>query len=260
MSYGLAGIASNYYSNMYQQNKVAGKNNIGNFNEVLAAKGATGTNAVDATRTDEYLQYLKQKYGNVSIQSIGKDQASLDRVGKSMSGSDVIIAPNIFEQMANDIEKAAYYEQKIDYYFDTVIPRGMAMCAAQGLVFQPAGVVVHEDGTVTYITGCGDSPERVAEVNAINKAKQEKRAEQRKEQLERSQEATERQQAIIDEQIQNSNNEKQIFAQARNRQLLTSDTDAVTNTSGYVVSAVSAYENALNAISKTVTETEFGSV
>ena len=52
-------------------------------------------------------------------------------------------------------------------------------------------MVVHEDGSVTYIGGCGDSPERVAEVNAINKAKREKEAAQRKASIERSQEAAE---------------------------------------------------------------------
>ena len=65
--------------------------------------------------------------------------------------------------------------------------------AAQGLDYQPCGVVVHEDGSVTYIGGCADSPERVAEVNAINKAKREKEAAQRKVSMERSQEATEKQ-------------------------------------------------------------------
>ena len=38
---------------------------------------------------------------------------------------------------------------------------------------------------------CGDSPERVAEVNAINKAKREKEAAQRETSMERSQEAAE---------------------------------------------------------------------
>lgn len=48
--------------------------------------------------------------------------------------------------------------------------------------------MIHEDGTVTYIGGCSDSPERVAEVNAINKAKREKEAERRKAILEHSRE------------------------------------------------------------------------
>ena len=107
-----------------------------------------------------------------------------------MSGSDVVIAPNILEQMANDPEKAAYYEGKIDDFFNAT-PRLKAQFAAQGLDYQPCGVVVHEDGSVTYIGGCGDSPERVAEVNAINKAKREKEAAQRKAGMERSQEAAE---------------------------------------------------------------------
>ncbi len=66
-----------------------------------------------------------------------------------------------------------------------------ASFAAKGLVYEPGGVVVHEDGSVTYISGCSDSPERVREVNEINKAKREKEAAQRKASLERSQEAAE---------------------------------------------------------------------
>ena len=146
--------------------------------------------ATDTSKVDAYTEYLRSKYGNVSIQSVGKDQKSLDRVGKSMSGSDVVIAPNILEQMANDPEKAAYYEGKIDDFFNS-IPMLTASFAAKGLVYEPGGVVIHEDGSVTYISGCSDSPERVREVNEINKAKREKEAAQRKESLERSQEAAE---------------------------------------------------------------------
>lgn len=143
----------------------------------------------ETEQIEAYRRYLQLKYGNVKIQSIGKDQKSLEQIGKKMSGNDVFIAPNILGEMANDPEKAAYYEQKIDYFFKEIIPRETAVCAAKGLVFEPGGVVVHEDGSVTYICGCSDSPERVAEVNAINKAKREKQAKQRKDSLERSQEA-----------------------------------------------------------------------
>ncbi|MDE7244591.1 MAG: hypothetical protein K2O18_11560 [Oscillospiraceae bacterium] len=126
------------------------------------------------------MEHLNKKYGRVTIESVGKDQASLEKAGKRMSGNDVVIAPNILEEMANDPKKAAYYEQKIDYFFTDVIPNGKAFAASIGLTFEPCGVVVHEDGTVTYICGGGDSPERVAEVNRINAEKAKKRAEQQK--------------------------------------------------------------------------------
>ncbi len=146
-----------------------------NFAEQLQKADRMNTSRVDA-----YTEYLKSKYGNVRVESVDRDQRSLDKIAKSMSGNDVVIAPNILEQMATDSEKAAYYEGKIDYFFNTVIPKETAICASKGLVFEPCGVVVHKDGTVTYICGCSDSPERVAKVNAINKAKQEKRTAQRK--------------------------------------------------------------------------------
>lgn len=153
------------------------------------AKQLQKTGAVDTSRAAAYTEYLKSKYGNVRIESVGKDRQSLEKIGKGMSGNDVVIAPNILEQMANDPKKADYYEGQIDYFFHTVIPRETSLCAAKGLVFEPCGVVVHEDGTVTYICGCSDSPERVAEVNAINKAKREKRAAERKAYQERRSEA-----------------------------------------------------------------------
>ena len=160
----------------------------------ITAAGQTGflrqlrsTVELEETRVAEYLDHLRSKYGNVRIESIPKDQQSLEKVGRGMSGSDVIIAPNVLEKMAGEPETTAYYERKISDYFDA-IPRLDAMCAAQGLVHDPGGVVIHEDGSVTYIGGCHDSPERVAQVLAERKAKAEKRAQRQKELLERSQE------------------------------------------------------------------------
>lgn len=148
--------------------------------QLQSAKEAKGTTGVE-----NYRKYLEKKYGNVTVQSIGKDRESLEKAGKSMRGNDVVIAPNILEQMANDPGKAAYYERKIDAFFAD-IPRQTAICAAKGLGYQPCGVVIHEDGSVTYISGCADSPKRVAEVNAINRAKREKQAALRKASLERA--------------------------------------------------------------------------
>lgn len=122
------------------------------------------TAETSASNVETYTEYLRSKYGNLSIQSVGKDQASLDKIGKDMSGNDVVIAPNILEQMENDSEKAAYYE-KIDDFLNA-IPSLSTSFAAKGLVYEPGGVVVHEDGSVTHISGCNDSPERVAQVKA----------------------------------------------------------------------------------------------
>lgn len=171
------------------QSKKTAANGAGFMKKLTGAEKTS-----DNGRVEAYQRHLEQKYGNVTIQSVGRDSESLEKIGKSMSGNDVVIAPNILEEMANEPEKAAYYEQKIDYFFQTIIPRESALCAARGLVFEPCGVVVHEDGTVTYICGCSDSPERVAEVNAINKAKREKKAALQKEYQRRSMEAAERRQ------------------------------------------------------------------
>ena len=159
----------------------------------MAAKASRNTTDVlevsstptEPANVDAYKKYLENKYGQVTIQNVGKDQASLQKAGSRMNGSSVVIAPNILEDMANDPEKAAYYEQKIDDFFNAT-PRLKAQFAAQGLNYEPCGVVIHEDGSVTYIGGCGDSPERVAEVNRINAEKAKKKAEQQRQYQEQS--------------------------------------------------------------------------
>ena len=168
-------LAAYQYANKTQRNSAAEKTGFADTvrNYADAAKLTTESSPTD--RTEAYKNYLKQKYGNVRYESVGKDQKSLDRVGKGMSGNDVIIAPNIVEEMANDPEKAAYYERKIDDYFHA-IPRLKAQFAAQGLNYTPGGVVIHEDGSVTYIGGCdNDTPETRAKIKAEQAAKRGRR-------------------------------------------------------------------------------------
>ncbi|MDE7431480.1 MAG: hypothetical protein K2N34_06165 [Lachnospiraceae bacterium] len=202
------------------------------FTEQLQKTGE----AADTSKVDTYTEYLRSKYGNVRIQSVRKDQQSLDRMGKSMSGSDVVIAPNILEQMANDPKKAGYYEKKIDDYFDA-IPSLTASFASKGLVYEPGGVVVHEDGSVTYIGGCSDSPERVREVNEINKAKQEKKAAQRKANLERSRETAEERQRQVGMAYK-----KQSIAEELVKRTIDTSMFTYTTTPEVMSSAVAAYE------------------
>ena len=150
--------------------------------------------------------------------------------------------------MANDPEKAAYYEKKIDDFFEAT-PQLSASFAAKGLVYEPGGVVVHEDGSVTYIGGCSDSPERVAEVNAINKAKREKEAAQRKASLEHSQEAAEQQRQIVEHHYQ-----KQMLTEALQKQLSDTSNLYIVNQPQVMTPAVAAYENAISTFSKSVIE------
>ncbi len=105
------------------------------------------------------------------------------------------------------------------------------------LGYQPCGVVVHEDGSVTYIGGCGDSPERVAEVNAINKAKREKEAAQRKASMERSQEAAEERKQQMEIAYR-----KQAVAEFFASRTVDMSRVTYTETPGVMGSAVAAYE------------------
>ena len=173
------------YANRTQKTATSGTS----FAEQLEKTGeASGTSTVDA-----YTEYLKQKYGaGVSIQNVGKDQNSIDSIGAGTAGTgNVVIASNILEQMANDPEKAAYYEKKIQDYFNYSLPQTQAFMAAVGHKITSSGVIIHEDGTVTCYLSGEEAPEKKAQVEAEQKAKQEKKAAQRQENLKRSQEAAE---------------------------------------------------------------------
>lgn len=104
------------YANRTQKTVTSGIS----FAEQLQKTGeVSGTSTVDA-----YTEYLKQKYGaGASIQNVGKNQNSIDSIGAGTAGTgNVVIASNILEQMANDPEKAAYYEKKIQDYFNYSLP------------------------------------------------------------------------------------------------------------------------------------------
>ena len=163
--------------------------NKASFTEQLQKTGE----AADTSKIDSYTEYLRQKYGaGVSIQNVGKDQRSMDNIGAGTAGTgNVVIASNILEQMANDPEKAAYYEKKIQEHFDS-LPQTEAFMAAVGHKITSCGVVVHEDGTVTYYLSGEESPEKKAKVEAEQKAKQEKKAARHQVNLKRSQEAVEK--------------------------------------------------------------------
>ena len=141
------------------------------FTEQLQKTGE----AADTSEVEAYTEYLRSKYCNVRIQSIGKDQKSLDRAGKSMSGSDVVIAPNILEQMANDPKKASYYEGQIRHYFDT-LPQCSAQLSLLGHEIHSSGIVIHPDGTVTHYISGDLKPEVRARIEARIKAESEEKA------------------------------------------------------------------------------------
>lgn len=126
--------------------------------------------------TEEYLTHLRKKYASVTVANVGKDEQSKAAAAKTMNGNAVVIAPNILEDMAADATKAAEYEGWIDWVFDEMEPAMIAQEAAQGRDFRVEGVIIHEDGTKTIICGTADSPEKVAQVNAENAAKDAKKA------------------------------------------------------------------------------------
>ena len=172
----------------YQYENQIGNRNVTSSNFADALRGATtGSNEVDA-----YKQHLQEKFGvPIMVSAIGSDQNSMDRLGAGTSGTgNVVIAPNILEQMASDPEKAAKYEKMIQEHFDS-LPATEAFMASIGHKITSCGVVIHEDGTAHYYLSGEEGPEIKAKFEAAQKAKREKKIKEQQEAAERSRKAAE---------------------------------------------------------------------
>ena len=186
----IGGAASAYqYVNQIKKKKVY------SFEFASSLKAATSSDKVDS-----YKNSLQIKFGcPIIVVNIGKDQNSMDRFAAGTVGSgNVAIAPNILEQMANDPEKAAYYEKKIQEHFDS-LPATNAFLGSHNLRMTTSGVTINADGTVTYYCSAEETPEYKAKVAADHKAKREKEAKERKESIERNQKAADEQRRIQEE-------------------------------------------------------------
>lgn len=108
----------------------------------------------DSGPTGSYMDQLRRKYGRVRIAAVSHEIDALLEAGQSMEGADVIVAPLIYERMSQDPSVAAYFECKISEFFDATedLEAGHEQI---GLSYRPCGVVIHSDGTVTYV--CGDT-------------------------------------------------------------------------------------------------------
>ena len=195
--------------------------------------------AANTSKADIYTEYLKQRYGTgVSIQNAGKDQSSIDRIGAGTAGTgNVIIAQNILEQMANDPEKAAYYEGKIQNYFNSV-PGCQAELSAMGHEIHSSGIVIHPDGTVTHYISGDLKPEVRAKIEAKMKAEDEEKAKRKRRYQELSREAAQKRKLETESAYKRQNMTKLTAKQA-------ADTSMVTYTAATEVmaSAAAAYEH-----------------
>ena len=229
----------------YQYQKRTQKTSVNGNSFTSSLQEASGVNV---SKVEAYTEQLRAKYGNVMIMNVGKDQNSMNNLGMGTAGySNVVIAPNILEQMANAPEKAAYYEEKIQQHFDS-IPETEAFMAAMGHVTTSAGVVIHEDGSVTYYLSGEEGPEKKAKFEAAQKEKREKKAEERRENIKRSEEAAAERRRIAENQYH-----AHLMEQMRKSQIYGSSVGFyIVGQTQPVAPVVSAYERAISTISSSM--------
>ena len=202
-----------------------------------------------ADRTEQYVEYLKQRYGaNVMVKDVGKNQKSYDNLGASTAGfNNVAIAPNILEQMANDPEKAAHYEQEIQKAFDR-FPTLQAELSAAGHQITSYCVCIHADGTVVRCVTGDLKPEVRAKMEAKVKAEQEAKRERRERYQELSEEAAEKRRELAELQYH-----QQLMSDALQKSSLVTDANYHFISQPQMSAAAAAYESAISIYSSSAT-------
>ncbi len=189
-------LAAYQYANKTQKGNAAGKTNFADTVKQTAENSS-------ASRQEQYVEYLKQRYGaNVMVKQIGNDQRSIDNFGASIAGyNNVAIAPNILVQMANDPEKAAYYEQKIQKALAD-FPKHQAIASANGFELSSYAVYVDEKGVVYKLVTGDLKPEVRAKIEAQVRAEQAAKRARRQKYQELATEAAERRRQLVELQYQ----------------------------------------------------------
>ena len=117
--------------------------------------------------------------------------------------------------------------------------------ASIGHVTTSCGVVIHEDGKVTYYLSGEESPEKKAKFEAAQKEKREEKAAKRKENLERSKEAYEKRKNLLELQYRD-----ELIDKMRNGKTVDNMVDfCIVGRSNTVTAATVAYEQAISVLS-----------
>ena len=166
-------IGAYQYANKTQKSNLAEKTSFADTVKNFADTAKLTTEESAADRTEQYVEYLKQRYGaNVMVKDIGTDQKSIDNFGANMAGiNNVVIAPNIMGKMINDPEIASKYEREIQRYFDS-FPTHQAEFSAKGFDIKAEACYIDSRGIVHRIVSADLKPEVKAKIEAKIRAEQ----------------------------------------------------------------------------------------
>ncbi|MHA6531752.1 DUF6033 family protein [Paenibacillus sp. BAC0078] len=123
----------------------------------------TATLAAVTAASQAQVQRIKRKYGlNVGILSVGSDEKEITDLGASDSLPELVIAPNILQQMVKD----TVLSKKVYSYIDDFVneePKGLNhMGQKLGMKAMGRSLIIHKDGTFTvYGSSSAASPEDV---------------------------------------------------------------------------------------------------
>ncbi|MHA6529124.1 DUF6033 family protein [Paenibacillus sp. BAC0078] len=151
------------------------------FKDTLAA--ASGNESNEA-------KVISEKYGlSVGVEAIAKNEKDIVGRGKSGNLQDVVIAPNILQQMKTDGALREKIYGYINYYTTEDKQAFEQLEQLGGVNIVGRSLIVHEDGTYTIWSAGVTSPEEVEKGKKIEAEKQKEKAQKARQVVEELQEA-----------------------------------------------------------------------
>ena len=131
--------------------------------------------------------YIKSRFNaKIHVEAVpnilrfGDDSIHRQWAFNTIGDNNVVIAPNILEKMANDPDIRAYYTNQIQSFFD-YNRKFEPQTAMWGRQVVSAGVIIHEDGSVTSWSVGDYTPEERARLERAMREEDEARARRRAE-------------------------------------------------------------------------------
>ena len=124
--------------------------NTQKFGQIFAAELG---NIGGSVTTDSVISELESLGVSVTVRAVANNNKAVNRHVETVGGgwNSVTIAPNILERMLNDADVRQKYIDKVREWQDVKIPDILSKPSLHGGRPTSMTMIIHEDGTVTYV-------------------------------------------------------------------------------------------------------------
>jgi hypothetical protein len=156
--------------------------NAANYGQNPKTNGTSGTGFAEVLQSqtkEQFIKELGEKYGvSIGIQSVPKGDKNVEKYVLSSACKQITLAPNIVARMQSNPDYCREIEAKIAESVNRKDDM-KAQLKDMNRDYIDSGMIVHDDGSVTYWVMSDDTPEEKARIRKAMAAEAEAKAERR---------------------------------------------------------------------------------